>query len=956
MSEFDLLSTVQPSEGWFAVLSIKDGRVRQQLVSTREEVDELAATHVASGRDVYFGVAKYETDASRHKDNVRALRALWLDIDCGEAKAVPNPKTGRPAGYVDQASALEALRDFIDTVGLPDPVLVNSGRGIHVYWPLEEDVTREEWEPVAAALQRKCLEHGLFVDPQVFEAARVLRIPGTKNFKDDPPSPVEVLRPGEPTAFADLCSLLGVDDDPAPRQLFTKDPVLRQRSELTKYVMEGSALKCSFARIIERSEVGDGCAQMLQAVTDRASLSYDLWTAALSIANKCQLDRDEGIRMVSEGHRDYNFEAASAKAATFSAPRTCAKIDLDNPGGCTGCKHKGKINTPFVLGRVVAEADPDMTIVVPGTNGFDDEEVVPFYPNPFFWAEEGGIWKQPKGAEGEPVFVYAHHLYVVKRTQDPEEGDMFVMHLHLPSHAIRTFTVSNKQATDPMELRRILAQHGVMCERKQFDLIIQYVIRSLQVLVYKGDPTKMRLQFGWTDNNTKFVIGDREIGPEGTFHTPPSTVTTALAQHMVPTGSLAKWKEVFALYGREGLEPHAFAALTAFGSPLLRFTGQRGGMINVIHPRSGTGKTTILHMCNSVWGDPEALCGKKSDTLNAKIIRMGILNSLSATFDELTNTKAEEFSELIYCIEQGRGKDRVKASTNELRHNASTWRTMALCSSNASFYQKLAAYKGVPDGESMRLLEYAIEYSDAIDPAHAKHMFDHVLKENFGHAGPIFAEYLVNNQKEVEDTVLGLQAKIDAELKLTQRERIWSAMVAANMAGGLIAKRLKLIDWDLQRVYRWVCSSIESMRGDVTPPLTDAAAIIGDFVTRNMRSILAVREHADLRSNMPPRPLKEPESGTLVLRYEPDTKKMFIIAKAFREDCAKQQIDYKATLSELSLKGMYLGSGMKRITKGMKVSSPSVYCLEFDCSHPEFIALDDQFDVDPETADASGDD
>ena len=49
-----------------------------------------------------------------------------------------------------------------------------------------------------------------------------------------------------------------------------------------------------------------------------------------------------------------------------------------------------------------------------------------------------------------------------------------------------------------------------------------------------------------------------------------------LAPHFVPKGTLEKWKEVFNMYDRPGLEVQAFAALSGFGSPLLALTGQKG--------------------------------------------------------------------------------------------------------------------------------------------------------------------------------------------------------------------------------------------------------------------------------------------------------------------------------------------------------------------------------------------
>ena len=129
--KIDLLSTVQPSSGWFCILGIKDNKVKQSLVKTREEADKLIATFVTEKNDVYFGVAKFKSDVSRVKTNVEFLKALWVDIDCGESKAKVDERTGRPDGYIDQATAIVALKTFCQTIGLPKPILV-LGYGIFV--------------------------------------------------------------------------------------------------------------------------------------------------------------------------------------------------------------------------------------------------------------------------------------------------------------------------------------------------------------------------------------------------------------------------------------------------------------------------------------------------------------------------------------------------------------------------------------------------------------------------------------------------------------------------------------------------------------------------------------------------------------------------------------------------------------------------------------------------------
>jgi hypoxanthine phosphoribosyltransferase len=280
----------------------------------------------------------------------------------------------------------------------------------------------------------------------------------------------------------------------------------------------------------------------------------------------------------------------------------------------------------------------------------------------------------------------------------------------------------------------------------------------------------------------------------------------------------------------------------------------------------------------------------------------------------------------------------MKASSNELRKNTTTWQTMSLCSSNASVYEKLNLHKNHPDGEMMRLLEYKIETTDAIPTDYAKQMFDFQLLENYGHAGPIYIQWVINNLEDVKRTLKVVQEKVDRELKLTQRERFWSAKLAANLTGGMIARRLKIIDWDMQRIYAWATSMVFETREDVEAPHISTMAVLGDYLNRNIHNILVVDDGVDSRSNLAPAPLHEPR-GALYARFEPDTKRLFLDYKHFREECIMAQINYKEVIKDFKKCGAYIGTTNKRLSKGMAMTTPSVYCIEFDTSVGDFLDM-----------------
>ena len=176
------LKSVLANEGYYCVFAsrTKDDRRVQKFYESIDQVANSAQDLDAEGYDAYYALATFNEAGSRKVDNVKYLNALFLDLDCGASK-----------DYATQSDALVALRAFCEKLSLPKPVMVNSGRGVHVYWMLDAPVGLDDWLPVAERLKKLCVDNNLLADPAVTaDAARVLRIPTTHNHKDDPPSPV----------------------------------------------------------------------------------------------------------------------------------------------------------------------------------------------------------------------------------------------------------------------------------------------------------------------------------------------------------------------------------------------------------------------------------------------------------------------------------------------------------------------------------------------------------------------------------------------------------------------------------------------------------------------------------------------------------------------------------------------------------------------------------------------
>ena len=927
MARTDLLSAVLSDEGWYCVVGLKKtGMPKQIFVQSLEEVETEIDDLLAKHYDVYFACSKYEVNSTRTTDNVKNIKAFWLDIDCGD---------GKP--YETQGDGVQALKHFCADLGLPKPTLVNSGRGVHVYWPLKEAITRLQWKSVADRLKVICHERGLHADPaRTADAASILRIPGTLNTKGDPPLDVVLMCTGAETSYEGFKDIVGALEE-AP------DYARTQINELTKSLMGNKQSR--FSTIMMKVERDGACPQLASAIADQESLEEPRWRAALSIAAHC-VDMEEAIHDISSKHPDYSPVATAEKAARIKGPYTCDAFDKIHPGVCGDCPNKGKVTSPIVLGQEIVAAEPEDNVIqfTPSDVSKPVTYTVPEYPYPYFRGKTGGVYRKADDEDDEAVLIYEHDLYVVKRMKDPQHGEVVWMRMHTPRDGVKEFALPNTDLLTTEKLRDKLAWFGVVAMKKQMEAIMAYIVRFTKELQCREGADIMRTQFGWTDNNRSFVIGDTEICADGDRYSPPSSYTAPLADYFIPVGSLEEWKKVISIYDMPGLEPMAFGFFTAFGGPLLKHLNLKGALINMINNQSGTGKTTVIKAMHSVYSHPEEVMLIERDTMNVRLHRLGVMNNIPLGCDEITKMHPDAFSDFAYAISQGRGRGRMKASENVERLNFARWADMVLSSSNASGVDKLKSLKSTPDGELMRIIEYTIPDTNVLTKEEADEIFPK-LYSNYGHAGRIYVRDLVCNLEERIKEVKDIQLLIDRKIGFTNRERFWSGVAACNIAGAMFARRLGLIDIDVGRVFKWLVKEFTQMRQEIKPPASSYASVIGEYWNEQRQNTLVINDEIDKRTGVELLPILEPR-GELTVRMEPDTQKLFLVAKKFREYCSKNQITLKDILNALAAEGVYAGTVKKRMSKGTKLSStPPVDAYVFDCSRGDFLDTDTYIDA-----------
>ena len=154
----------KPLQGKFREIRFKDDAEALALIETHGMTAE-----------TWVSMATYsDPTTARTQDKAETLCALWLDVDAHEG-----------GKYESVADVEDALNTFIKYTLLPQPTVLHyTGHGVHAIWALSQVIEKNEWQPVADKLQELAKRMFLNADPITADAARILRVAGTINFKN----------------------------------------------------------------------------------------------------------------------------------------------------------------------------------------------------------------------------------------------------------------------------------------------------------------------------------------------------------------------------------------------------------------------------------------------------------------------------------------------------------------------------------------------------------------------------------------------------------------------------------------------------------------------------------------------------------------------------------------------------------------------------------------------------
>jgi len=842
MASQEFLATVLPSSGFYCTVEISTVKREHVFVDTIDELYSAAMAFDAKGYNAFFALASFSAKERKAEYAVK-IKSLFLDIDCGQGKEYPN-----------KAEAAKALDSFItesNLAQLGSPWIISSGGGLHVYWPFTEEVTIEAWKPVAENLKRLCRKQGFKIDAAVTgDAARVLRVPDTHNYKQEKPRKVTIKHKGDVFDFETLSTTLR---ELIGQSAYEALPALQIPGKRPKAAPNANSIKLIENSITLFKTIGDKCGQINYY---RENASKDgmepLWRGILSIAKYCEDGEEEGLA-ISAMHPYDNVRHAE-KWNAIKGPYGCLKFDEANPGICEKCPHFSKITNPLALGREIKVDNAPKEVVVEQAEDTPEAEVKtitrPTPPKNYSYGANGGIFmdKMLEDEDGKKsrkqVMLLPYDLFALDILNN--EGDHLVHMVAMrPEGAVdillpQKSVVSKDETVKALANQNILASYGAGNDKNLFE----YVRGCVEFVSANKRAIKVPTNCGWQEdksfvyNSTVFHEGGKEVYV-------PTPALDNINKATKPTGTIENWRKVFNMLIAK--EEWALLAMALVGpaSLLMNFTKFNGCVYHLGSSESGTGKSLTLELAASFFGHPERYRVTQSTSIVASQQRQGLLNSLPFIIDETTSKSRDDFEwlpEFLLDLTQGKGKDRMKQGTNEERVNNSMWQLLVLLSSNTHVMDFLSgARKHASQGEMFRLLE--LKMNKKLKWAHDEAKTLGLLKDNYGVVGRELIRWLVSNRETARNLYLEVHERVKEEFQANDDERYWTAGNACiiTIIQLLGKKYANLIDIPINPIVEVLRGMVVSARSTIYGSRRNAEDILNAYTREHYGKFVVVK-------------------------------------------------------------------------------------------------------------------
>ena len=937
----EFLRKILPSQGLYVLASFKNGLKRAPVHTYHETVEALHAEAMkedAAGINVFHANATFATRDGRTQDNAAFVRSLWLDVDVGKA----NDKNS----YTTRAEAMAAIGKMLKDLTLPMPTIVQSGAGYHLYWVLNRDMEPTEWKELATSFSNALTEVGFKEDPSCTkDEARILRPVGSHWYKNEEAREIKLLRDSPVSDVATIEALL------APYKVKTL-PARRTGSglfALSNDLGGGKEYAPSSAY-----QVIKFCPTLKEVAEKQGDVDEPLWRAMIGVVKACT-EGDTLIHEWSKGYAGYNQGETQAKIDAYQKAPTKCETFSSLSSKCNGCKFNGKITSPIQLG-IVEEEQQTIEIEAAIPHGETVAKVDQFtLPTGYSW---NGTFLTYSFTDGDGVvhapIPFARQLFTITTRIRTVDGVARAECSRMVYPGVwRKFEIETSLIPQKLALAAALAAHEIYTiGKKGTDMLAEYIVAHLEALRTSGVEAEVYDSFGWHNDMQQFVIGnvaledgnEREIRMNTDSKNGGKNKVNAKAASS-RAGTAQQWtKNVNQLYGMEGAEAAQFIIAASFASSLIEVAGLDGfhGIPISISGLTGSGKTKVCNIANSVWGPASAFQFQAATgmTANSRIALLAQFKNVPVLYDEITGVPFKELAALYYDMSQGSSKQRLKQDGTFAETSHLKWNMIPFITCQNPIESVLA-------GNPREVLEATALRSFTIDanvdagwgfPKNLE-LVEENLNTQYGEVGRVWTAYIIPRREEIKAKLVKFVSKYVPD-NLDPSERYYRQLVAFVIFACKLATGLGLIKFDAAVIQAWAENHVDVLRGRRISATYSPEDYLSGFLGSLIGSTI-VTDHFGTSDRRLEHTQETIRFAPVARRILKDKPRLIVSRKAFIDHCVVQKIESAWLLRTLKEAGYILENPkvgapicvtgkMTRLATGTSVQMAPVYALEFN--------------------------
>lgn len=918
-----------------ACADIDEALLKSREICFSNQKDTYFCVHaIVEGSKLNPDTGKWKV--SRKHENMREGKVFFFDLDVGDGDNK----------YSSREQALMSLQKFLFQTSMPDPLVVSSGGGYHVYWLLSDPIASADWRAYADRMRWLAFTYGMLVDPsRTTDQSSVLRVVGTRNLKPGIVAPkVTALTVGEITQTDEFIELLK-----SKTEHYTPLATLVHQSRT------GNMGTMYDGRVTPAEEVFEICEQMKSFRDSQGMLPEPAWFVSVGTMRWVE-DGEALVHEISQGDPRYSEGETQNKIDHWSdkSVPSCNKIALEFGNDvCDRCPLKGSGKNPLdIANKKWAQADIQPTAQL-------QSGVVPINPlcEPPSGYSRGnaGVHREVNDpAQGAVVkkLVLPYDLFPVAKYSgnrlEPGHSDWMVT---IPLKGQTLITMDDTAMTDAREFgSRMLANDIILTDINVQTQTRTYMMNYLQKLQKTLIANKVHDHYGWDyEDDSKistkrsFVIHGRQFDVAKKKWEPAAMASSMkeAAAAMGQDGTLEGHQQAMQFFNRPQYRHVQFMYLSGLSVPFFYATGEHG-MIVAATGKSGASKSATLKAISGCWGSPEryVLNGAPDGaTRNAYGDIMMMKANIPFAVDEVTNQSTEAINNAALGSSQGSDRITMTADRKLRGHRGGVRHSIIYMTSNTSLVTLINATNAAGQAGLARIIEIDFPKGPTNEKTDADHAI-RALRLNYGHVGPMMIEGLVPHYLEIEEAIHARSDTLNASWALAAPERFVGGCCASMYEVAIRAYDLGLHRFDVDEVMVWVESiqlprqrAIMMAQDERSNPLEVLSTYLAQFHGE------AVRIDEDGKGNLAGI-ISVPQSRTLAYRFDIHGSQIWIRAEHLSRYCVDRRLDFAHVVRALEKSKVIVGHERKSLLSGIP-NYPQMrsMCYVIDMNHPKLAGV-----------------